>query len=151
MTVLIVVILPTLVLSLVFARVFQKIPPIATTNDPVPTNTEILKSLEEGSDLEVKEAIADPRIKVSVIQMQHLGLPRVERRKRNTSLALSLADTQAKSFIVMKQRISKETCMQIIEDFMHRPSRMDNLKEAKEDLVRLIKKKYGRPITFTIT
>ena len=108
MAVLIVVILPTLVLSFVFARVFQKIPPIATTNDPVPTNTEILKSLEEGSDLEVKEAIADPRIKVSVIQMQHLGLAREERRRRNRQFVLNLADSQAESFIAMKKRITRD-------------------------------------------
>ena len=39
-------------------------------------NDEILKALTEGSDQELKKAIGDPRIKVSVIQMQNLGLTR---------------------------------------------------------------------------
>ena len=112
-------------------------------------NGEILNALVEGSDLEVKEAVADPRIKVSVIQLQHLGLTREERRRRNKKLALSLADSQAESFIAMKQRITKETCMKIIEDYCHRPSLMGNLKDAKEDLITFIKKKYGRAISYT--
>ena len=49
----------------------------------------------------------------------------------NKELVLSLADSQAESFIVMKKRISKETCMKIIEDFSHKPSCMNNLKTAR--------------------
>ena len=97
-----------------------------------------MKSLAEGSDQEVKEVIANPRIKVSVTQLQHLGLTREERRRRNRKLVLSLADSQAKSFIVLKKRISKETCMRIIEDYTHRPSCINSLKDAKEDVVAMI-------------
>ena len=39
--------------------------------------------------------------------------------------------------------------MQIIEDFMHRPSCIGNLKDAKEDLVTFIKKKYGSAVSCT--
>ena len=67
------VILTTLVLLFVFGRVFQRNRPIDAANDPVASNDEILKTLVEGSNLEVKEAFADPRIKVSVIQLHHLG------------------------------------------------------------------------------
>ena len=148
-TFLIVVILSTFILSFVFARVFQRFPQVGTTNDPVAPNDEILRVLAEGSDLEVKEAIADPRIKVSVIQMQHLGLTREERRKRNRQFLLNLGDSQAESAITMKKRITKETCMQIIEDFSHRHSCIGNLKDAKEDLVNFIKKKYGSAVSCT--
>ena len=109
MILLVSVILTTFVLLFVFARVFHRNRPIDAANNPVATNDDILKTLTEGSDLEVKEAIADPRIKVSVIQMQHLGLTREVRRRRNRKLALSLADSQAESFIAMKKRITKET------------------------------------------
>ena len=107
------VIVITVGLLFAFERVFRRIRP--TINDPVAANYETLKALVEGSDQEVKEAIADPRIKVSVIQMQHLGLTREERRARNRQLLLNLADCQAESAITMKKRITKETCMQIIE------------------------------------
>ena len=130
-----------------FARVFWRIRP--TTNDPVAANDKILRDLAKGSDQELKEAIADPRIKVSVIQMQHLGLTREERRKRNRQFLLNLGDSQAESAITMKKRITKETCMQIIEDFSHRPSCMGNLKDAKEYLVNFIKKKYGSAVSCT--
>ena len=109
MTLFVIVILTTIVLLFVFAQVFQRNRPIDAANDPVASNDEILKTLVEGSDQEVKEAIADPGIKVSVIQMQHLGLTREVRRRRNRKLALSLADSQAESFIAMKKRITKET------------------------------------------
>ena len=72
MTLFAIVILTTIVLLFVFARVFGRNRPIA--KDAVAANGGILKALATGSNLEVKEAIADPRIKVSVIQMQHLGL-----------------------------------------------------------------------------
>merc|ERR1719507_1709808 len=137
----------TVGLLFAFARVFWSIRP--TTNDPVAANDKILRDLAEGSDQELKEAIADPRIKVSVIQMQHLGLTREERRKRNRQFLLNLGDSQAESAITMKKRITKETCMQIIEDFSHRPSCMGNLKDAKEDLVTFIKKKYGSAVSCT--
>ena len=141
------VILPTLILSLVFARVFHRVQ--SKGNGPVAANDEILKALAEGSDLEVHEAVADPRIKVSAIQLQHLGLTRDERRRRNRKLLLSLADSQAEAVIAMKRRITKATCMQIIDDYNHRPSRMGNLKDAKEDLITFIKKKYGSVISCT--
>merc|ERR1719507_762437 len=137
----------TVGLLFAFARVFWRIRP--TTNDPVAANDKILRDLMEGSDQELKEAIANPRIKVSVIQMQHLGLTREERRKRNRQFLLNLGDSQAESAITMKKRITKETCMQIIEDFSHRPSCMGNLKDAKEDLVTFIKKKYGSAVSCT--
>merc|ERR1719507_974955 len=137
----------TVGLLFAFARVFWRIRP--TTNDPVAANDKILRDLAKGSDQELKEAIADPRIKVSVIQMQHLGLTREERRKRNRTFLLNLGDSQAESAITMKKRITKETCMQIIEDFSHRPSCMGSLKEAKEDLVTFIKKKYGSAVSCT--
>ena len=107
-TLLVIVILTTMLLSLIFARVFQRRQ--TPKSSPVGTNNDILKALTKGSDLEVKKAIADPRIKVSVIQMQDLGLTREERRRRNRKLVLSLADSQAESFIALKKRISKETC-----------------------------------------
>ena len=97
----------------------------------------------------MKEAIADPRIKVSIIQMQHVGLTREARRRMNKRFALSLGDTQAESSIAMKRRISKETCMRIIEDFSHRPSCMESIKDAKEDLITFIKKKYRNAISCT--
>ena len=137
----------TVLLTLIFARVFRSKQTIE--NFPLGANGDILKALVEGSDLEVKEAITDPRIKVSVIQMQNLGLTREERRKRNKRLALSLADSQAESIIAMKKRISMETCMKIIEDFIHTPSQMGTLKDAKEDLVTLIKTKYGTAVSYT--
>ena len=146
MTLLVCVILTTLLLSLIFARVFQR---DRTSNDSVVANDDILKVLAEGSDQEMKEAIADPRIKVSIIQMQHLGLTREARRRMNKRFALSLGDTQAESSIAMKRRISKETCMRIIEDFSHRPSCMESIKDAKEDLITFIKKKYGNAISCT--
>ena len=149
MTLLVIVVVSTLTLSLIFARVFQRKQTPKSGTGPVAPNDNILKVLAEGSDLEVKEAIGDPRIKVSVIQLQHLGLSRGERRIRNKKLALSMADTQAASFIAMKKRISKETCMKIIEDFTHRPSCMGTLKDAKEDLITFIKKKYGSAISCT--
>ena len=90
-----VVIVITVALSFAFARLFWRIR--SNANDPVATNSEILKALAEGSNQEVKEAIADPRIKMSVIQLQHLGLTREERRKRNRQFLLNLADSQAKS------------------------------------------------------
>ena len=148
-TVLVVVVLKTVLLSFIFARVFQRVRPIGTADHSGAANDEILKDLAGGSDLEVKKVIADPRIKVSVIQMQHLGLTREERRKRNRQFLLNLADTQAESFIAMKKRISKETCMKIIEDFTHRPSCLGNLKDAKEDLITFIKKKYGNAVSCT--
>ena len=147
MTLFVIVILTTIVLLFVFAQVFRRNQPIA--KDPVAANDGILKALATGSNLEVKEAIADLRIKESVIQMQHLGLNREERRRRNKKFALSLADSQAKSFIAMKKRITKETCMKIIEDFSHRPSCMANLKDAKEDLITLIKEKYRSAVSCT--
>ena len=146
-TLLVVVILTTMLLSLIFARVFQRSQ--TPKSSPVCTNNDILKALTKGSDLEVKKAIADPRIKVSVIQMQDLGLTREERRRRNRKLVLSLADSQAESFIALKKRISKETCMKIIEDFCHRPCCMNSLQDAKEDLVTFIKKKYGNAVSCT--
>ena len=109
MTLLVIVIATTLSLSLIFARVFQRNQTPKPNKGSWVANDDILKTLTEGSDLEVKEAIADPRIKVSVIQMQHLGLTREVRRRRNRKLALSLADSQAESFIAMKKRITKET------------------------------------------
>ena len=147
MTLFAIVILTTIVLLFVFARVFGRNRPIA--KDAVAANRWILKALATGSNLEVKEAIADPRIKVSVIQMQHLGLTREERRRRNRQFVLNLADSQTESFIAMKKRITKETCMKIIEDFSHRPSCMGNLKDAKEDFVTFIKKKYRSAISWT--
>jgi len=130
---LVVVIVITVGLLFAFARVFWR--PRSTANDLVAANDKILRDLVEGLDQEVKEAIADPRIKISVIQLQYLGLTREERRRRNRQFFLNLADSQAESAITMKRRITKETCMQILEDYMHRPSCMSNLKEAKEDLV----------------
>ena len=127
MTILVIVIVTTLVLSWVFARAFQKNRRPESNRAPG-GGGEILKTLAEGSDQEVKEVIANPRIKVSVTQLQHLGLTKEERRRRNRKLVLSLADSQAKSFIVLKKRISKETCMRIIDDYTHRPSCMGNLK-----------------------
>ena len=149
MTLLVIVIATTLSLSLIFARVFQRNQTPKPNKGSWVANDDILKTLTEGSDLEVKEAIADPRIKVSVIQMQHLGLTREVRRRRNRKLALSLADSQAESFIAMKKRITKETCRKIIEDFCHRPSCMGNLKDTKEDLVTFIKNKYGSVVSCT--
>ena len=145
-TLLVCVILTTLLLSLIFRRVFQR---DRTSNGSMIANDDILKVLAEGSDLEMKEAIADPRIKVSIIQMQHLGLSREARRRMNKRFALSLADTQAESSIAMKKRISQETCMKIIEDFSHRPSCMGSIKDAMEDLITFIKKKYGSAINWT--
>ena len=72
MTLFVIVIVTTVVLLFAFARVFRRNRLI--TKDPVAANDGILKALATGSNLEVKEAIADTRIKVSVIQMQHLGL-----------------------------------------------------------------------------
>ena len=69
----VVVILTTLLLSLIFAQVFQRNQTPKSSNCPMVANDEILKALAEGSDQELKEAIGDPRIKVSVIQLQHLG------------------------------------------------------------------------------
>ena len=103
------VIVTTVVLLFSFPRVFRRIR--STGNRPLAANNDTLKALVEGSDQEVKEAVADPRIKMSVIQLQHLGLTREERRKRNRQFLLNLADSQAKSAITMKKRITKETCM----------------------------------------
>ena len=61
---------------------------------------------------------------MSVLQLPHLGLTRQERRRRNRRLVLSLADSQAKSFITLKKRIPKEAYSRIIDDFGHRPSCM---------------------------
>ena len=62
--------------------------------------------------------------------MQHLGLTREERRRRNRKLVLSLANSQAQSFIILKKRIPKDISMRMLDDFQYRPSRMNNLKNA---------------------
>ena len=124
-----IVIISTLLLSAIFGRAFRTAVAQESISTSLGSNSEILKALTEGSDQELKEVLDDPRIKMSVLQLQHLGLTREERRRRNRRLVLSMADSQAKSFIALKKRISKETCSRIIDDFGHRPSCRNNLME----------------------
>ena len=102
----------------------------------------MLRSLAEGSVAEVKNVVSESKISVSLCQMQHLELDRDVRRAKNKQFVKCLADTQAEAFTDMKKRINKETCMKIIEDFSHTPSRLANLKDATEDLITEMKKKF---------
>ena len=141
MILLAVVIVSTLLLLAIFALLFKTKQPPKSKGASFGSNSDILRALSKGSDQELKEVVDDPRLRVSVIQLQHLGLIREERRRRNRKLLLSLADFQAKSFVILKRRLPKEISMRIIEDFEYEPTCMNNLKEAMEDRVALIKKK----------
>ena len=106
--VLVVVILTTSLFSCIFSLAFRRKQPYEFSNSPGTPNDNILEALAEGSDSEIKKAIKDPKIRVSVLQLQHLGLTRQERRTRNKKFVLCLADSQAESFIELKKRITKE-------------------------------------------
>ena len=111
----------------------------------------MLRSLTEGSVAEVKNVVSDSKISVSLCQMQHLELDRDVRRAKNKQFVICLANSQAEAFTAMKKRVNKETCMKIIEDFSHTPSRLGNIKDAMEDLNTLIKKKFRGSTSFTWT
>ena len=101
------------------------------TGNDVPTSpgtNTVLKTLVEGSQTEMKEVIGRPGIKASIIQLQHLELPRDKRRRRNRRLMRCLADRQAKAFAKLKQLASLEACSQIIDDFTYSPSCTDLLR-----------------------
>ena len=119
-------------------------------NKTIGTN-HVLRTLTEGSVAEVKNVVFDSKISVSLCQMQHLGLDREERRAKNKQFVICLANSQAEAFTVMKKRINKKTCMKIIEDFSHTPSRLGNIKDAVEDLKSLIKKKFRGSTSSTWT
>ena len=124
------VVLVTILMSFQIPHVFGK--DIAMKKASGTSN--VLKTLTEDSVAEVKKVVADPKISTSISQMQHLRLDRDLRRAKNKQFVNCLADTQAEAFTDMKKRINKETCVKVIEDFSHTPSRLGDLKDATEDL-----------------
>ena len=68
----------TLLLLAIFARIFKTNQPPMSKGPPLISNSDILRTLTDGSDLELKKIVGDPRLRISVIQLQHLGLTRVE-------------------------------------------------------------------------
>ena len=129
------VVLVTLLMSFHIPYVFGKDIPMKKVSG----TSNVLKTLTEDSVAEVKKVVAHPKISTSISQLQHLGLDRDLRRAKNKQFVKCLADTQAEAFTVMKKRINKETCMKVIDDFSHTPSRLANLKDATEVLIEDLK------------
>ena len=58
-----------------------------------------MRALTNGTVAQMKEALAHPRIKASVRQMQYLELAREDRRSRNRLLVRCLGNRKIKAFI----------------------------------------------------
>ena len=101
-----------------------------------------MRALTNGTVAQMKGALAHPRIKASVTQMQYLELSREDRRSRNRFLVRCLGNRKIKAFINLKKNFNQEIAVKIIEDFSYSPSCVNNLKDALEDLRGEIKDKY---------
>ena len=77
----------------------------------------IIKTLVEGSMVDVKTAVMRPNFSLYVTQMQHLDLPREVRRGCNKQLIFCMGESQAAAFIMMKDNMNMETAQMIIRDF----------------------------------
>ena len=80
-------------------------------------------------------------MRASITQLQKLELPRKCRRERNKLLVHSLANTQAESFIKLKEIRNKKTVQRILDDFNNDSSScMSKVKNVIEDMNDGIKK-----------
>ena len=102
----------------------------------------IIKTLVEGSMVDVKTAVMRPNFSLYVTQMQHLDLPREVRRGCNKQLVFCMGESQAAAFIMMKDNMNMETAQMIIRDFTNSDTMLEKLADSVEDLKTVIKKRY---------
>ena len=108
-----------------------------------------LRALTNGTVAQLKEALAHPRIKESVTQLQYLELPREDRRSRNRLLVRCLDNRKTKAFINLMKSFNEEIAAKIIEDFTHSLSHVNNIKDTLDDLRKEIKDKYDAHLSQT--
>lgn len=72
-------------------------------------------------------------------QLQHLNLPRDERRSQTNQLVDALQTSKANSFIALKGKVNQKTAQQIIDDCSHTGSYINRLNDAVADLTTFTK------------
>ena len=100
-----------------------------------------LKILTSNDKSKIKSIIDVETLPEAVLMVQHLDLPRDQRRNHNTMFFECLEETKGGKMLAklwMKQNIKHTVCMQILDDYQFSGTRMQNFSHLCEDKVKAV-------------
>ena len=100
-----------------------------------------LKILTSYDKSKIKSIIDGETLPEAVLMVQHLDLPRDQRRKHNTMFFECLEETKGGNMLAklwMKENIKHSVCKQILADYQFSGTRMQNISDFCEDKVKAV-------------